>query len=226
MMDDDNSCHPQFYVAIDCAIFGIYEGELSLLVVRRKARPAPSIWSLTGGFTQEGENMADAIRRVIYTFTGVNRMYIEQVGAFGEMARDSEERTVSVAYYALVDSYAVGKKLMRKHKLFWFNLKKIPPLILDHNEMVKKARKIMQYKLETTPVGFNLLPELFPLTLLMDLYKAAYGKEMLTKNFRPRMHRVHFLKRTDKKSKKYSNRLAILYRYDSEAYLKNPRFTL
>ncbi|MGE4434638.1 MAG: DNA mismatch repair protein MutT, partial [Bacteroidales bacterium] len=40
----------QFYVAVDCIIFGFSEGRLSLLLLKRNMEPAKGQWSLPGGF--------------------------------------------------------------------------------------------------------------------------------------------------------------------------------
>ena len=43
------SSNPAFYVGIDCIIFGFYEGEISLLLLKRNFEPAMGEWSLMGG---------------------------------------------------------------------------------------------------------------------------------------------------------------------------------
>ena len=38
--------NPQFFVSVDCIIFGLNEGELSLLLLRRNFEPEKGKWSL------------------------------------------------------------------------------------------------------------------------------------------------------------------------------------
>ena len=101
-MNNYYSSNPRFYVGIDCIIFGFLEGELSLLLLQRDFEPARGEWSLMGGFVQEDESVDDAAKRVLAELTGLDKVYMEQVGAFGDVQRDPGGRVVSVAYYALI----------------------------------------------------------------------------------------------------------------------------
>ena len=55
-------------------------------------------WSLMGGFVQKDESVDDAAKRVLAELTGLENVYMEQVGAFGAIDRDPGERVVSIAY--------------------------------------------------------------------------------------------------------------------------------
>ena len=46
------SSNPTFYLGIDCIIFGFYEVEKSLLLLKSIFEPAMGEWSLIGGFVQ------------------------------------------------------------------------------------------------------------------------------------------------------------------------------
>ena len=97
------SSNPTFYLGIDCIIFGFNEGEISLLLLKRNFEPAMGEWSLMGGFVQKDESVDDAAKRVLAELTGLENVYMEQVGAFGAIDRDPGERVVSIAYYALIN---------------------------------------------------------------------------------------------------------------------------
>ena len=55
-------------------------------------------WSLMGGFVQQDESVDDAAKRVLRELTGLENVYMQQVGTFGEIERDPGERVISVAY--------------------------------------------------------------------------------------------------------------------------------
>ena len=88
MTNNYYSSNPTFYVGIDCIIFGFNEGELNLLLLKRNFQPAMGEWSLMGGFVQQGESVDDAAKRVLAELTGLESVYMEQVGSFGEVERD------------------------------------------------------------------------------------------------------------------------------------------
>lgn len=140
------SKNPKFYVSVDCIIFGFNEGELNLLLLKRNFQPAMGEWSLMGGFVQEDESVDDAAKRVLHELTGLDNVYMEQVGSFGAIGRDPGERVVSIAYYSLININEYDKELVQKHNAFWVNINELPELIFDHPQMVAQARKLMQQK--------------------------------------------------------------------------------
>ena len=188
------SNNPKFYVGIDCIIFGFEKGRLSLLLLQRNFEPAKGQWSLMGGFVQENESADDAAKRVLYELTGLKDVYMEHIGAYGEIHRDPGERVISLAYYALININEYDRELVQQHNAHWIDVEELPNLIFDHNQMVEKARTIMKEKASSAPIGFNLLPELFTLTQLQSLYEAIYGESMYKRNFRKRIADMGFIK--------------------------------
>ena len=127
------SSNPTFYLGIDCIIFGFNEGEISLLLLKRNFEPAMGEWSLMGGFVQKDESVDDAAKRVLAELTGLENVYMEQVGAFGAIDRDPGERVVSIAYYALININEYDRELVQKHNAYWVNINELPALIFDHD---------------------------------------------------------------------------------------------
>lgn len=220
------SKNPKFYISVDCIIFGFSGGELSLLLLKRNFEPARGEWSLMGGFVQENESVDDAAKRVLAELTGLDEVYMEQVGAFGNVHRDPGGRVVSIAYYALVNINEYDRELVRQHNAFWININELPPLIFDHSDMVEKARALMQQKASTKPIGFNLLPSLFTLSQLQSLYEAIYGEPLDKRNFRKRVAEMNYIEKTDKIDKTGSKRGAALYQFNENAYKQTPKFKL
>ena len=209
--------NPKFYVGIDCIIFGFD---------KRNFEPAKGKWSLMGGFIQENESADDAAKRVLSELTGLEDVYMEQIGAFGAVDRDPGERVISLAYYALININEYDRELVQQHNAHWVNINEVPELIFDHSEMVMKARQMMKEKASHKPIGFNLLPELFTLTQLQNLYEAIYGETMDKRNFRKRIADMDFIEKTDKIDKTGSKRGASLYKFNDKAYEKDPKFKI
>lgn len=225
-MTDFYSSNPKFYVAVDCVIFGFEDKELKVLLLKRNFEPCKGEWSLMGGFTQEDESVDDAAKRVLHELTGLEDVFMEQVGTFGEVHREPTTRVISVAYYALINVNSYDKELVEKHNAHWADLHDLPELALDHKEMIEHAIDIMQRKASRHPLGFNLLPELFTLTQLQSLYEAIYDTEMDKRNFRKRVNMMDFIEKTDKIDKTTSKRGAALYRFNQKAYEKAEKFRL
>ena len=96
----------------------------------------------------------------------------------------------------------------------------------DHNEMIQKARKMMQNKIRTSPISFRLLPELFTLTQLQRLYEAVNGEVVDKRNFRKRIKDMDFIEKTSLIDKTGSKRGAYLYRFNQNSYNEDSNFKL
>ena len=220
------SGNPKFYLAVDCIIFGFMDNKLSLLLLKRQFEPAKGHWSLMGGFVNEDESVDDAAKRVLKELTGLDNIYMEQVGAFGDIGRDPGERVISITYYALINIDDYDKNLVKSFNAFWADINELPDLIFDHKVMVEKARHIMKQKVSNNPIGFNLLPDLFTLTQLQNLYEAILGETIDKRNFRKRVSDITFIEKTNMIDKTCSKRGAYLYKINSELYRENHKFKI
>jgi ADP-ribose pyrophosphatase YjhB (NUDIX family) len=214
------------FLSVDCIIFGFDEGKLKILIGKRQMDPGRGEWSLYGGFVGGNESVDDAASRTLYELTGLRNLYMRQVGAFGNVDRDPGERVVSIAYYALINVKDYDYALRIEHGVEWMDINAIPQLYSDHNEMVRKARKLMQQKLANEPVGFRLLPSLFTLTQLQKLYEAVNGEELDKRNFRKRIKDMDYIEKTELIDKTGSKRGAYLYRFNKRVYNEDPTFKL
>ena len=218
--------HSKVWLSVDCIIFGFDEGKLKILIGKRQMDPGRGEWSLYGGFVASDESVDDAATRTLYELTGLRNLFMRQVGAFGKVDRDPGERVVSIAYYALINVKDYDDELRLQHGVKWVDINEIPQLYSDHNEMVRKARKLMQQKLAQEPVGFRLLPALFTLTQLQNLYEAVNGAELDKRNFRKRIKEMDFIEKTELVDKSSSKRGAYLYRFNKRAYNETPNFKI
>ena len=218
--------HSKVLLSVDCIIFGFDEEKLKILIGKRKMDPGRGEWSLYGGFVGGEESVDDAASRTLFELTGLRNLYMRQVGAFGNVDRDPGERVVSIAYYALINVNDYDEELRKEHEQIWVDVNEIPQLYSDHNEMVKKARKMMQQKLSQEPIGFRLLPSLFTLTQLQRLYEVVKGEAIDKRNFRKRIKEMDFIEKTELIDKVTSKRGAALYRFNKRIYNEDPTFKL
>lgn len=218
--------HSKAFVSVDCIVFGFDEGKLKLLIGRRQMDPGRGEWSLYGGFVKEDEGLDEAANRVLKSLTGLDNVYMKQVGAFGAVDRDPGERVISVAYCALIDVKDYDEQLLKEHGVEWASLNKMPKLYSDHNDMVSKALTLLRRRLSTEPICFDLLPDLFTLTQLQHVYEAILGEKTDKRNFRKRIKAIEFIEKTEFIDKKTSKRGAALFRFNKQAYMEDPIFKL
>ncbi len=205
-------------VAVDCIIIGFKDGQLNLLLIRRDLEPYRGEWSLMGGFLRAAESLDEAATRVLLELTNLSNVYLEQFHTFGSVDRDPGERILSAGYFALVDQVKASQQLSPDYSAHWVPLTDVPPLIFDHNEMVRLALRRLRHRAKHEPVGFELLQEQFTLSQLLKLYEAIFGQAIDPGNFRRRLRKMDYLEQLDQKDFKDSKRGAWLYRFDAQRY--------
>jgi hypothetical protein len=210
--------HPKILLAVDSIIFGFNENELKLLILKRKFEPAKGGWSLMGGFVEPGESLDKAAKRIVKQLTGLHKVYMEQLYAFGALDRDPGGRIVSVAYFSLIKINNHDRERVKEHGAEWFSLSELPKLIFDHSEMVKKALRKLRVRARTQPIGFELLPEKFTIPQLQSLYEAIYDTPFDKRNFRRKILSMGLLEKLDEKEKETSKKGAFYYRFNKEKY--------
>lgn len=205
-------------VSVDCIILGFNEDKLNVLLFKRKFDPLQGQKSLMGGFVRPNESIDETAARVLHEYTGLNDMFMEQVGAYGEVDRDAGERVISIAYYALINMEFYDKKLEEKHNATWEDINEVADLVFDHSKMLSDTIKIIRRKAATRPIGFNLLPEKFTLPQLQILYETIYQTTLDKRNFRKKVFEMDILEKTDEKDKSSSKRGAFYYKFNKEKY--------
>ncbi len=210
--------YDQFYVAVDCIIFGFDDEKLKILLIQRNLEPCKGQWSLMGGFLRQDENLDESAQRILTQLTGIHDVYLEQLYTYGKIDRDPAARVLSTAFYALIKIDKNNKIRFEKHNAAWFDIEHIPGLIFDHAQMVDKAMKRLKRRSKVQPIGFELLPEKFTIPQLQNLYEAIYQKKLDKRNFRRKILTMGFLDRLEEKDKGSSKKGAYLYKFNEEKY--------
>jgi|ERR1700761_1871261 len=208
----------RFIQAVDCIIFGFDGDTLKILLIQRAFQPKKGKWSLMGGFVKEDEGIDQASNRILKQLTGLDGMYLEQLHTFGDPGRDPMERTVSTAYFALIDIHKYEKQISDDYHPEWFSLKNLPKLIFDHHEMVDLALRRIRYKAALHPILFELLPDRFTIPQLQNLYESVYDTTIDKRNFSKRVLATGLLIKQAEKDKFNSKRGAYYYCLDMQKY--------
>ena len=207
--------------AIDCIIFGFDGQHLKILLIKRGFKPAMNQWSLMGGFVKYNEGLNEAANRILKQLTGLEGIYLEQLQAFGDPERDPIERTISVAYFALIDIHKYEKQISHEYQAEWFNINKTPKLIFDHDAMVKMAKEKLRYKAGLHPILFELLPVKFTIPQLQTLYEEIYSTTFDKRNFIRKIRSTGLLIKQKEKDKRNSRKGAFYFKLDKKKYEKH-----
>ncbi|MAW94855.1 MULTISPECIES: NUDIX domain-containing protein [unclassified Leeuwenhoekiella] len=205
-------------LALDCIIFGFDQHQLKILLIKRDFEPEKGKWSLIGGFLKRTETLDEAANRILQHLSGLDDIYLEQLYTFSEVDRDPGERTLSTAYYALINSENHTQVAKGAYSAQWFNIEDAPNLIFDHGEMVEKAILRLRRRAVSKPIGFELLPEKFTMLQLQKLYEAILDEKLDKRNFINKVNALDILIKLDEKDMTSSRKGSYLYQFDKQKY--------
>ncbi|WP_426483604.1 NUDIX hydrolase [Flavobacterium sp. 2] len=207
-------------IAVDAIVFGYKSSGLYVLLIEQQFGSSEKYWALPGGLVQDNESLKDAVIRELHEETNVQLTFMEQLYTFGDdINRDSRNRVISVAYYALVDASNLEIKAdTDAERVQWFKIDEIPSLAFDHNLILKKGIERLKAKLTYEPIGFDLLPEEFLFSDLENLYCTILEKEIDRRNFRKKILSYGILEQTDNFSPIKNGRPAKLFRFNKLKY--------
>jgi ADP-ribose pyrophosphatase YjhB (NUDIX family) len=208
-------------LSIDCVIFGFEKESLEVLLIKRAINPFKGKWALPGGFILKEENVEGAAQRILKVTTGVEDVYLEEVGVFDGINRYPFWRVFTIAHFALVspENYFL-KPGVDTSAVQWFKLSELPDLPFDHNEILQASLSKLRTRVRYRPIGFELLPEKFTLPKLQKLYEVILGKKLDKRNFRKKLMKMNLLKKLKEKDNENIRRAAFLYRFDKHSYNK------
>lgn len=136
--------YPRPAVTADCIVI-TKEAEAKVLLIQRGSEPFKGGWAFPGGFMNMDETTEQCAIRELEEETGLRVSKIQQVGAYSKIDRDPRERTVTVAYLAIVDEPMDVSGHDDAAKAEWWSLSDLPHLAFDHYGIMQDAIKC--YKL-------------------------------------------------------------------------------
>lgn len=181
--------HPGYFnigISVDCVIFGFEKKDLKVLLIKSDLEEFADKWSLLGDLIDPDEDLDSAPYRVLKQRTGLDDVFLQQVGSFGDVNRHPSGRVITTAYYSLIN--------IRNHKLkitdnevHWHTVADVKELAFDHKKIMNACLERLRVQIMDEPVIFNLLPEKFSLRELQDLYQSILGIKLDRRNFRKKI---------------------------------------
>lgn len=148
----------------------------------------------------EGNTLEDAVNFVLFSLTGIMDVHHQQVKTYSAVDRHPVKRVVTVSHYALVkpeNHPVIAKNYVTE--ISWFPLTNLPPLGFDHAQIIQDAFQKLRSNLEEKLTFGELLPKLFTLKELQDLYESILGESVDRRNFRKKILQSGLIEPTEEK---------------------------
>ena len=229
--------YPHPAVTADSVVFG-YDGKvLKILLIKRGQEKEASTtafvgeWALPGGFldVERDKTVAPTAARELKEETGLKISVKEfnEVGTYSDIKRDPRERVITVAHYVLVKLSQVQADT-DADKAEWFTLADVPSLAFDHDKILRDAFSRLKQDIHFKPVGFELLPEVFTLPQLQNVYESILEVKFDRRNFANKMKHYGILTEVDDGTPRHGTRTPLKYKFEKENYerLKGNGFQL
>ncbi|MEZ5071058.1 MAG: NUDIX domain-containing protein [Bacteroidales bacterium] len=220
------------HIAYDSVIFGFSGKSLKILLMRYRNT---DLYALPGGFVGQDEDLQAAVERGIEERTGLQSVFLEQFHTFGAAQRHDAaamqqilegngfsltkfawmlKRFISISYYALLH---IENVTLRPDTLCdsidWYSLDELPPLMMDHAEIVHMALRTLRNNLDRKLVGVELLPEKFTMRELQEVYEAILGTPLRRTTFQRKMLSLELLERHEKRFTGQAHKAPYLYSF-------------
>lgn len=205
-------------LTVDSVIFQIVDGDFLVLLIQRTSAPFVGAWALPGGYNAIGETTRQAMERTIKDKAGVDYhdlRLIEQLYTFDTVARDPRGHAVSVTYMGLGRNI-VPEENSKTQSPGFFNVKNLPELAFDHNEIIKYAHDRVKSKITYTNAVYSLLPEFFTLSELQSAYETIFDQDLDKRNFRKKFLGLDLIHATDEYRRDGAHRPAQLYKFNKQ----------
>lgn len=206
-------------VTVDAVVFTALHDDLKVLLIKRKNPPFKGMYALPGGFMENNESPEDAVKRELTEETNVKNVFLQQLGAYGDVDRDPRGRVVTVVYIALISpdhelassADAIGAE--------WHTVDPLPELAFDHRQIIKDALRQLRFEIQTTNIALQILPKKFTLSELQHLYELVLKKQLDKRNFRKRIKELAVLRELKETKMEGAHRPAQLYSFKEQNYV-------
>ena len=184
--------YPHMAVTTDCVIFTYEDRKLKVLLIKRGIDPFQGQWAFPGGFLRMNETAKEGALRELFEETKLTPSYIRELGVFSDVGRDSRERVITIAWYALV-KHAKVEGGDDAAEAAWFPIDQLPTLAFDHKKIFTAAIERLRRDIHFDPLAFELLDDAFTLPDLQRIYEIILGVTFDRRNFQRKIKETGIL---------------------------------
>ncbi len=216
-MEVNNPLYKNQGIHVISSIFTVSNGEVKVLLIKRKNNPYNNMWALVGGALYNNEELEAGMKREIKEKSGIDNIELYFSGVFGKVHRSPVMRMVATSFIGVIDKdkVEVMKETLKTSNADWFSITNIPNLAYDHNEILNQALETLREKIGYTDILKSLFPNGFTLPEVQRTYEIILGKEFDRRNFRKKLLNSGMISDTNKTVVFKGNKPAKLYKFNA-----------
>ena len=199
-------------------IFTVDKGVMKVLLIKRKNEPYKGYWALPGGCLYNNERVLDGAKRELKEKTGITTIDLTMFNIFDKIDRSPLKRMICLAFIGVLDKDKVNllKESEKASIIDWVDIKKIPELAYDGNEVLEKAIIKLKDLIQSTEILKSLFPKEFTLPELQMVYESIMEINIDRRNFRKKMINNGLIIDTNKTINYNGKKPAKLYRFNND----------
>jgi 8-oxo-dGTP diphosphatase len=189
--------------SLDLVLCAARGGRLQVLVLTppEGAAVLPFTWCA------DGEDLEDAAREVARRATGQAPAWLAP-GPVMATRRHPSDAALSVPFVGVV-----GPAMDAPRGAGWHPVNALPALAPRQKAMAEAALSTLQLHMDAAPVAFRLLPPVFTLSDLQQVYELLLGRRLHKASFRRALQAAYLVAPTDDWRSEGRGRPAQLFRY-------------
>lgn len=214
-MQVNNPLYKKQGIHLISTIFTVDRGDTKVLLIKRKNEPYKDMWAFPGGALYNNEDLENGLKRELKEKTGIENIKLSMFNVYGKLNRSPVFRMVAIGYIGVIDSNRVKvlKETLKTSNADWFNIKEIPKLAYDHNEILNDALETLKEKIFETDILKNLFNDEFTLPELQKVYETILNKKFDRRNFRKKLINDEIIIDTNKVINFEGKKPAKLYKF-------------
>lgn len=219
----NNPLYKNIGIHLTSTIFTVDKGVMKVLLIKRNNEPYLEYWALPGGCLYNNELVLDGAKRELKEKTGISDIELSMFKVFDKIDRSPLKRMICLAFIGVLDKDKV-KLLNETEKasiINWVDVKKIPELAYDGNEVLDSAINELREKIQSTEILKNLFPKVFTLPELQSVYESILNITIDRRNFRKKMINSGIIIDTNKTVNYNGKKPAKLYVFNDKCKIKS-----
>ena len=222
-MQLNNPLYKNIGIHVVSSIFTVENGVMKVLLIQRSNEPYYGYWALPGGGLYNNELVIDGAKRELKEKTGITDVDLKMYKIFDRVDRSPLKRMIAIAFIGVVDKNKAQliKETNKTSSSDWFDIKNIPELAYDYNEILDGAIEELKSMIQTTDILKALFPDEFTLPELQQVFESILNVTFDRRNFRKRMINSNFIIDTNKTINYKGKKPAKLYRLNGNLKFKS-----